>query len=170
MNRGNMKVGKLAAITGATAMAVTTLGATAASASTGPGAQSGSGNAAAAVASHGRTYVNEHGSDGNSHVAYHPIVFRLLSTRSASIFSTPTEWQNSSVAFGPMYGMRNNGYRTFVGNVVLRFSHRLSNAHFIGSGRSYSYFENVHITGIRPGNGGSVQNWHWSWRADNWVP
>src|ERR1700722_16036039 len=28
----------------------------------------------------------------------------------------------------------------------------------------------IRITGIRPDNGGSVQNWHWSWHARNWVP
>ena len=28
----------------------------------------------------------------------------------------------------------------------------------------------IRITGIRPDNGGSVQNWHWSWHVHNWVP
>ena len=27
----------------------------------------------------------------------------------------------------------------------------------------------IRITGIRPDNGGSVPNWHWSWRARDWV-
>jgi hypothetical protein len=66
-----------------------------------------------------------------------------------------------------MWGVR-NGHRTFVGQVVLRFSDRRSNAQF--TGQQYNYFENVRISGIRPGNGGSVQHWHWSWHAHNWVP
>jgi len=57
-----------------------------------------------------------------------------------------------------------------VGQVVLRFSDRKSNAQFTATGQQYNYFENVRISGIRPGNGGSVQHWHWSWHAHNWVP
>jgi hypothetical protein len=133
------------------------------------GAQSGSGNAPATAAHSGRTYVNQHGSGGSSYVKYHPIIFRLLSTKAATIFSTPTGWVGRSFAYGPMYGMRNNGYQTTVGNVSMQFSRRQCNAYFLGSGAGYCYYENVHITGIRPGNGGSVQNWHWSWRANNWV-
>jgi hypothetical protein len=171
MNRGNMRIGKITAIAGAAAMAVTAFGATAASASTGPssGAQAGGGSPPVNASHSGRTYVNQHGKGGGSYVKYQPVIFRLLNTRAASIFSTPTEWNSSSVAFGPMYGMRNNGYQTFVGNVVMQFSHRQCNAYFFGSGAGYCYYENVHITGIRPGQGGSVQNWHWSWRKNNWV-
>jgi hypothetical protein len=159
------------ALAGTAAMAVAGILSTTAamSAPVPSGAQAGGGSAP--MASHGRTYVNEHGSDGNSHVAYEPSTFWLLNTRSASLYTTSTEWNSSAVAFGPMHGHRSTDQYNYhlVGHVVLQFSHRLSNAHFIESGRGYSYYENVRISGIRPGNGGSVQHWHWSWRADNWV-
>ena len=163
-----MKVGKLAAIAGAAAMAVTAFGATAASAGTGPAA----GPAVAAARSVGPTYVNMH-SGRNSQSAYvAPLSFVLLGGR-PSIFTTGTEYvswfRRSAVGFGPMWGVR-NGHRKLVGHVVLRFSDRKSNAHFIATGKQYNYFENVRISGIRPGNGGSVQHWHWSWHAHNWVP
>lgn len=165
-----MKVGKLAAVAGAAAMAVTAFGATAASAGTGNG--NGTGPAAAAGSSAGPTYVNMH-SGRNSQSAYiEPSSFVLLGGR-PSIFTTSTEWdtwyKRSAVGFGSMWGVR-NGHRKLVGHVVLRFSDRKSDAHFIATGRQYNYFENVRISGIRPGNGGSVQNWHWSWHAHNWVP
>ena len=104
-------------------------------------------------------------------MVYEPSTFWLLNSRSASIYTTSTEWNSSAVAFGPMYGHRSTDQYNYhlVGHVVLQFSHRLSNAYFSGSGQRYSYFENVRISGIRPGNGGSVQHWHWSWRANNWV-
>ena len=106
------------------------------------------------------------------HWVYAPSKFYLMGGRSASIFTSPTYWpawyRNSAMGEGNMYGVR-HGHEVYVGSVTMVFTHRLSNAHFIATGRSYSYFENVRISGIRPGNGGSVQNWHWSWSMDNWV-
>jgi hypothetical protein len=109
----------------------------------------------------------------NSQSAYiEPSSFVLLGGR-PSIFTTATEWQSwgkrSAVGFGPMWGVR-HGHRKLVGQVVLRFSDRKSNATFTATGKTLNYFENVRISGIRPGNGGSVQHWHWSWHAHNWVP
>jgi hypothetical protein len=169
-----MGIHKVAAIAGAAAMAATALGATAASAGTGPaGAHAGGGNApAASSSSRGHTYLNEHGTYPYSHVVYAPSKFYLLAGRSASIYTSPTYWpswhQNSAVGEGYMYGVR-HGYKVYVGNVTMVFSNRKTNAHFTSTGQRYAYFENVRISGIRPGNGGSVQNWHWSWGRDNWV-
>jgi hypothetical protein len=160
-------LGKLAAIAGVAAMAVTALGATAASASTGPGARSSGGNAPSS--SSRNTYINEHGSDGNSRVKFLPRTFDLVSGVGYDIFQSPTSWFGSNAAEGHMHAISTDGHRSYVGNVSDVFSHRLCNAHFIGTGRNYCYYENVRLYGIRPGNGGSVQNWHWSWRADNWV-
>lgn len=158
-----MKAGKLAAIAGAAAMAVTAFGATAASASTGPAAVTGS--------SAGPTYVNMHSGRGSQSAYIEPSRFVLLGGKPS--ITAGTEWvswfKRSAVGFGPMWGVR-NGHRTFVGQVVLRFSDRKSNAQFTATGQQYNYFENVRISGIRPGNGGSVQHWHWSWHAHNWVP
>ncbi len=159
-------IGKLAAIAGAAAMTVVALGATAASASTGPGVQSGSGNAPAS--SSRNTYINEHGSDGNSRVKLFPGTFFLVEG-AYDIFSTPVFWTRINLAKGPMYAISEDGHKSYIGNVTDAFSRRLCNAHFIATGRNYCYWENVRLSGIRPGNGGSVQHWHWSWRANNWV-
>jgi hypothetical protein len=159
------------ALAGTAAMAVAGILSTTAaiSAPVPSGAQAGGGNVP--MASHGRTYVNEHGSGGDSRVVYEPSTFWLLNTRSASIYTTSTEWNNSALAFGPMYGLRSTDQYNYhlVGHVVLRFSDRKSNGYFVGTSKRFSYYENVRISGILPGNGGSVQHWHWSWRADNWV-
>jgi hypothetical protein len=158
-----MKIGRLAAMAGAAAMAVSAFGARAASASTGPAAATGH--------SGGTTYINMH--SGHTQSGYFaPSNFILLGGR-PTIYTYPTEWQSwgrrSAVGFGPMWGVR-NGHRKFVGQVVVRFSDRKSNAQFTATGKTLNYFENVRISRIRPGNGGSVQNWHWSWHAHNWVP
>ena len=158
----------LAIVAAAGAMALGVVSTTAASAGTSPltGGQAPGGNAPAA--SHGPTYLNEHGSGGSSNVVYAPARFFLLGGR-AVIYTSPTYWprwyQNSAVGQGDMHAT----YTGFVGNVTMVFSHRLSNGVFNATGQRFSYFENVRISGIRPGNGGSVQYWHWSWNKDNWV-
>jgi hypothetical protein len=148
------------------------LSTTAAAAAPVPSAGGQTGDVNAPMASQGRTYLNERGiyKYPNSEVVFQPRTFNLLGPRSASasIFSRPTYWFGSHAAEGHMYGLR-NGHEVYVGNVSMVFSHRLANGHFLYTNRPYSYYENVHITGIRPGNGGSVQNWHWSWNKDNWV-
>ena len=169
-----MKIARsLAVAAAAGAMALGVVGTTAASAGTGPAGAQSPGGEAPAAASHGPTYLNEHGPGGNSYVVYAPSRFRLLNTNTASIYTSPTYWprwyQNSAVGAGHMYGVRYHQFGTDVGNVTMVFSHRLSNGYFVNTGRTFSYFENVRISGIRPGNGGSVQYWHWSWNKDNWV-
>jgi hypothetical protein len=128
---GNMKVGKLAAIAGAATMAVTAFGATAASASTGPAAVTGS--------SAGPTYVNMHSGRGSQSAYIEPSRFILLGGKPS--ITAGTEWvswfKRSAVGFGPMWGVR-NGHRTFVGQVVLRFSDRKSNAQFTATGQQYT--------------------------------
>lgn len=164
-------IAKLAAIAGASAMALAgIIGTTAASAATGPsGTQAPGGNTPAAA---GRTFINMRGiyRTPYSEVVYQPRTFNLIGPRSASVFiySTPTRWfGGDTVGEGPMYGVR-SGHKVFVGNVTMVFSHRMTNGHYLYGGH-YNYYENVRITGIRPGNGGTVQNWHWSWTRDNWV-
>jgi hypothetical protein len=160
-----VNITKIAAGAGAAGMLAAGLGTTtAASASTGPAAAAGS----SAASTRGPTYVNMHTGRTTQSAYFEPSSFVLLGGR-PSIFTTSTEWNSSSVAFGPMWGVR-NGHRKLVGHVVLRFSDRKDNAHFIATGKQFNYFEDVRISGIRPGNGGSVQNWHWSWHAHNWVP
>ena len=147
---------------------------TSASAGTRPsGAPAGGGNApAASSSSRGHTYLNEHGTYPYSHVVYAPSKFYLLGGRSASIYTSPTYWpswhRNNAVGGGYMYGVR-HGHQVHVGTSRSYIKTVKTNAHFISTGQRYAYFENVRISGIRPGNGGSVQNWHWSWGKDNWV-
>lgn len=172
-----MEVGKLAAIAGAAAVAVTALGATAASASNGPAAAgvtaaSASNGHPAAAATRGPTYINMHTGRTTQSAYFEPSNFVLLGGSRTSIFTKYDNWRSwgkySAVGTAFMYGVR-HGDRVYVGYVTMRFSDRKSDAHFIATGQQYSYFENVRISGIRPGNGGSVQNWHWSWHAHNWV-
>jgi hypothetical protein len=103
----------------------------------------------------------------------YPGSFVLLGGSRTSIFTKYDNWRSwskySAVGSAFMYGVR-KGNRVYVGYVTMRFSDRKTNAHFLATGQQYSYFENVRISGIRPGNGGSVQHWHWSWHAHNWAP
>jgi hypothetical protein len=170
-----MRIHKTAAIAGAAAMATAAFGATAASAGTGPsGAQSSGGNAPAVAARvSGPTYLNEHLHGHYSHAAYAPSRFYLVGGRNKIATTGSTYWyswgKNHAVGSGLMWAQRGSSQPTFVGNVTMRFSDRKTDAEFISTGQRYAYFENVRISGIRPGNGGSVQNWHWSWSKDNWV-
>jgi hypothetical protein len=77
--------------------------------------------------------------------------------------------KNSAASSGNMWGVR-YGNRHFVGHVTMVFSHRRSDAIWTSTGKTASYFENVRLSGMLPGNGGSVQYWHWSWHAHNWLP
>ena len=170
-----MRIHKIAALVGAAAMAVTALGATAASASTGPGNGESSGSMApAAAAQHvsGPTYIEMHMRGGGQAGYYAPSKFWLKGGGSAQIFTTGTYWsgygKKSAVGSGPMWGVR-YGHTVYVGHVTMRFSDRKTNCYFTATGKQCAYFENVRISGIQPGNGGSVQNWHWSWHAHNWV-
>jgi hypothetical protein len=163
-----MIIRKLAAAIGAAGILITGLGmATAASASNGPTAVAGS-----SASTRGPTYVNMHTGRTTQSAYWEPLSFVLMGGR-PSIFTTGTYWPGwrkySAVGSGLMWGVR-HGHRTYVGDVTLRFSDRKSNAYFVATGQRYSYFEDVRISGIRPGNGGSVQNWHWSWHAHNWLP
>jgi hypothetical protein len=162
----------LAAVAGAMALGVA--GTTAASAGTGPsgGVQVVGGNTAMEGHVTGPTYLNEHGRNQHSQVIYEPSKFYLIGGGSAQIFSTSTYWsswgKNHAVGHGYMWGVR-NGHKVYVGQVTMRFWQRRTDGYFIATGQQYAFFGKVQISGILPGNGGSVQRWHWSWRSDNWV-
>ena len=167
----------LALAAAAGAMALGVAGTTAASASPGPtaGAQAPGGSTPAVSAQvSGPTYLNEHWYARYSHVLYTPSKFYLMGGpgSSAQIFTSRTQWYSwgtyQAVGSGNMWGVR-YGHRAYVGHVTMAFYQRRTDGQFIPSGKRYAFFGKVRISGILPGNGGSVQYWRWSWRADNWV-
>ncbi len=88
------------------------------------------------------------------------------------LYTKHTVWSSwgkySATGSGPMYGA--DLTTSYVGYVTLRFSDRKTNAHFVGTSKRFSYFENVHVVG--PGARGLAGHgyWHWSWSRHGWIP
>ena len=169
---------RLAVAAAAGAMTLGVVGTTAASAApapSGPGVvqQAARGNTPAAAAhTSGPTYILEHASKGYGNPVFMPSKFYLVGGRAANIYTSPTYWyywyQKHAAASGYMYGTRYGHHKVYVGHVTMKFYGRNTDA-VDGYGVRHAYFEKVRISGIRPGNGGSVQNWHWNFRSSNWV-
>ena len=172
-----MKIFRSLAIAAAAgAMALGVVGTTAASAEPVPASPGvpqavAGGNGPAAAHTSGPTYILEHASKGYGNPVFMPAKFYLVGGRAANIYTSPTYWsywyQNRAVGSGSMWGTRYGAHKVYVGHVTMRFYDR--QFAYDSGGTMHSYFEKVLLSGILPGNGGSVQTWHWSFRSSNWV-
>lgn len=158
---------RIAATMGAATVLVAGFGATAvsaapASASSAPAAVTGSG------AVSGPTYVMMNaGRYANKQDAWvEPSTFFLMKG-GPNLYAKRTAWSGwdkySATGSGRLYVA--DMVATYLGHVTLRFSDRKTNAHFTGTSKRFSYFENVHVIG---GTDLASHYWHWSWAQHNW--